>query len=134
MADKLYEILIESKISGKTIICNATADTSLKNIKKLVGKGLAEIYDLEGRKIVLKDGKRLEYETDEEVEYREFEHESGINVLDIEIRPNVEKIKAERRKVQDMLEKARQLERMQGREKEKELEKLRQKLRKDIEK
>lgn len=125
MADKLYEILIEAKLERKTIICNATEDTSLVNIKKLVEKGLAEIYDLEGQKIVLKDGKTLKYENGNEVDYRKFGYNSGINMLDIEIRPNIEKIKEERKKIQDMVEKARQLERMQGREKEKNIEELR---------
>ena len=93
MADKLYEILIEAKKEGKTIICNATEDTSLINIKQLVEKGLAEIYDLEGQKIVLKDGKRLEYETGEDVNFRDFGYSTGIEMLDIEIRPNMKKIK-----------------------------------------
>lgn len=129
MADKLYEILIEAKTEGKTIICNATEDTSLKNIKKIVKKGLAEIYDLKGRKIVLKDGIRLEYETGGEVNYRDFDEATGINILDIEIRPNMEKMKEERIKVQDILEKARKLERMRGKEKEKDIEELRKQIR-----
>lgn len=129
MADKLYEILIDAKTEGKTIICNATEDTSLKNIKKIVKKGLAEIYDLKGRKIVLKDGIRLEYETGGEVNYRDFDEGTGINILDIEIRPNMEKMKEERIKVQDMLEKARHLERMRGKEKEKDIEELRKQIR-----
>ena len=129
MADKLYEILIEAKTEGKTIICNATEDTSLINIKDLIVKGLAEIYDIEGRKIVLKEGKKLEYETGGEVNYRNFDDGTGINILDIEIRPNIEKIKEERIKVQDILEKARKLERMRGKEKEKDIEELRKQIR-----
>lgn len=129
MADKLYEILINAKTEGKTIICNATEDTSLINIIDLLAKGLAEIYDLEGRKIVLKDKKKLEYETGGEVNYRDFGCRTGINILDIEIRPNMEKMKEERIKVQDILEKAKRLVRMRGKEKEKDIEELRKQVR-----
>ena len=132
MADKLYEILIEAKKEGKTIICNATEDTSLINIKQLVEKGLAEIYDLEGQKIVLKDGKRLEYETGEDVNFRDFGYSTGIEMLDIEIRPNMKKIKEERKKIEDILEKARRLERMRGKKKEEEIEELRKKIKNGV--
>ena len=129
MADKLYEILIKAKAQGKSIICNATEDTSLINIKQIVEKGLADIYDLDGQKIVLKDGKRLEYENGEVVAYRNFGNGTGIKILDIEIRPNIEKIKEERIKVQDILERARRLERMRGKDKEKNIEELRKQIR-----
>ena len=129
MADKLYEILIEAKAQGKSIICNAIEDTSLINIKQIVEKGLADIYDLDGQKIVLKDGKRLEYENGEVVAYRNFCNGTGIKILDIEIRPNIEKIKEERIKVQDILERARRLERMRGKDKEKNIEELRKQIR-----
>lgn len=129
MADKLYEILIRERTEGKTIICNATEATSLKNIKKIVEKGLAEIYDLEGKKIIITDGKKLEYENGEEVKYRKFDEKSEINMLDIEIRPKIQKMKEERSQTQKILEKARCNERMRGRRKEEKIEELREKIR-----
>ncbi len=134
MTDYLYGLLITSAKEGKRITCNATKDTSLINIKNMIKKGLIEAYDEEGRQIFLSDDRQLQYEDGSEVEYRAFEgsDDESIKMLDLEIRPNLEKMIAERKKIQDLLERIKQRKRMVGTKKEEGLDELRRTLRDDI--
>ena len=59
----------------------------------MMKKGIAEIYDLEGKKIVLNGNNELEYETGERVNYSDFGDGTGIDMLAIEIIPNLEEMK-----------------------------------------
>ena len=61
MTKELYNIMLEAKMDNRKIMCNATQDTSLKNIINMLKKGLSEIYDEKGRKIVLKGKNELIY-------------------------------------------------------------------------
>ena len=49
MASSLYDIMLKAKKENRKIMCNATKDTSLKNIKRMMAEGIAEIYDESGK-------------------------------------------------------------------------------------
>lgn len=138
MADAVYGLMINSSKDGRKITCNATKDTSLINIKNMIKKGLAEIFDFSGRKIVLSNDDKLVYENGEEVTYRaynnqDYKDETEIQMLDVEIRANLERMIAEKIKTEKYLERARQLKRMIGTKKEEELDDIRRAIRDDLE-
>ena len=65
------------------------------------------------------------------VEMRDWSYDSNIEMLDLEIIPNQEKIREEKVKIEKWLKKVRETVQMQGIEKEKGLDKLRNQIRKE---
>lgn len=129
----LYELLIKAGKEKKEVTCNATKDTSLINIKRMLEKGLIKVKDEDGNEIIVsKDKKLVNARTGKEVEYRKYSEDGQIEMLDLKIEPDVEKLNKEIPKVEDFLEKARQKERMKGKEKNKEIDNLRREIRNDL--
>lgn len=132
-ADTLYGLLINAGKDGKTIYCNATKDTSLINIKRILSKGLVKTFNQDGKEIIYDVQKGLVYANDgTEVEYRDFSSEGNIQMLDLIIEPNVEKLIQEKEKISMLLEKTKELISMRGKEKEEGLDKLRRTIREDL--
>ena len=145
MADVVYGLLIEKARDGVKIVCNATKDTSLINIKNMIRKGIADIYDTNGRKIVISDNGELVYENGEDVTYRDFEddydeyegendRDESIKMLDLEIRPNIEKMIEEKIKTEKYLQLARRAKRLKGVAKEDGLDERRRTIMNDLSK
>ena len=66
----LYELFLDAGKKGKKIICNATKDTSLKNIQRMLQKNLIqELKGKNGRKIVYDKEKGLIYEDNGDDDY-----------------------------------------------------------------
>lgn len=129
----LYELLIKAGNEKKKVTCNATKDTSLINIKRMLEKGLIKVKDENGNEIIVsKDKKLVNAKTGKEVEYRKYSDGGQIEMLDLTIEPDVERLNQEIPRVDDFLEKARQKERMKGKEKNKEIDSLRREIRKDL--
>ena len=133
MANSVYDVLIKNAKLNKKIVCNATKDTSLVNIKNMIRKGLADIFDEKGNKIVISKDKKLVYENGNEVSYRPFDEyeDDTIEMLDLEIKPNIEKMIEEKIKVEKYLQLARKEKRMKGVTKEKNIDNMRRELRDD---
>ena len=132
MADYVYALMIKKAKEGTKIVCNATKDTSLINIKNMVKKGLIEIRNMNGKKIVLSESGDYTYEDGNEVQYRDFSNGKGsekIQMLDIEIIPNLDKMIEEKAKIDDLLQKARKVRRMKATEKEKDIDERRESIR-----
>ena len=138
MADAVYKLMIQNAKDGVKTICNATKDTSLINIKNMIRKGIAEVYDFDGNKIVISNDGQLVYENGEKIIYRNFKQqndgEEPIQMLDIEIRANVERMIEEKIKTEKYLQLARKAKRMKGVEKEVVIDEARRKIREDLEK
>lgn len=144
MADAVYRLMIRSAKNGIQIVCNATKDTSLINIKNMLRKGIAEIYDLDGRKIIISNNGQLIYENGDEVSYRNFEEQDydgeaiqnddkkSIQMLDIEIRPNLERMIEEKNKTENYLQLNRKSKRLKGMKKEKGIDEARRAMRDDL--
>ena len=128
--NELYQILLDASQNGKRIYCNATADTSLVNIKRMLAKELVSIKDFHERDILYQNG-QLVYVNETPVEMRDWSYDSNIEMLDLEIIPNQEKIREEKVKIEKWLKKVRETVQMQGIEKEKGLDKLRNQIRKE---
>lgn len=132
--DTLYEILINTGKNGKKICCNATKDTSLINIKRMLQKGLIKTFDENGEEIIFDKKEGLVYANSrEKVKYRKLRSAREIEMLDLVIEPEIEKMKKEKEKISKLLEKTRDFIRMQGREKEEGLDELRRTIRDDLE-
>ena len=129
----LYKVIIQAKNENRRILCNATKDTSLINIKRMVEERLAKIYDENGRGIILNKENEFVYETGEKVKYRDFKEGVNIGMLDLEIRPDVDKMTEKMVETEDFLEKTRRNKRMQGRKKEEGIDEMRRMLRDDLE-
>ncbi len=129
-ANEMYNLLIQAGEEDKQIICNATADTSLVNIIRMAQKGCISLKTTDGEEIEYKDGKGLVYlDNGEEVETRDWDEDGNIQMLDLEIIPNMPELIQEKKKIEDFLRKTQELIRMQGREKEVGLDELRKQMR-----
>lgn len=136
MANEVYSLMIKKAKEQTKIVCNATKDTSLINIKNMIKKGIAEVCDSEGKKIVISDNGELIYEDGNEISYRDFESGSygreAIQMLDLEIKPNIERMIEEKIKLESYLGLARRMQRMKPIEKEKGIDDMRRAIRDDL--
>ena len=129
-ANEMYNLLIHAGKEDKKIICNVTADTSLVNIIRMAQKGCISLKTMNGEEIEYKDGKGLVYsDNGEEVETRSWDEDGDIQMLDLEIIPNMPELIQENRKIEEFLRKTREVIKMQGREKEIGLDELRKQIR-----
>ena len=129
--DILYKILIEAGENGQYVHCDATKDTSLINITRMLEKGLIKIYDDDENEIIYDKEKGLVYADDgEEIEYEDFLGEEDIEMLGVNMNPNVEPIKKEREKIQKLLDKVRAAEIYRGQKKGKGIDELKNTIRK----
>ena len=135
-SNELYGLLINAAENNKDIYCNATADTSLVNIKRLMQKGLIKLQSDDGRNIILqgedKKVKKLAYEDGTDVELRAWDPDSDseIKMLDLKIIPDLEKMKVAKLESEEFLKKVQTLVTMKGKEKEEGLDELRDAIRK----
>ena len=128
----MYNLLIQAGKDDKKIICNATADTSLVNITRLAQKGCISLKNMDGEEIEYKEGKGLIYSDDEEkVETRNWDEDGNIQMLDLEIIPNMPELIQEKKKIDEFLRKSQELVKMQGKEKEVGLDELRKQIREE---
>ena len=131
-ADEMYNLLIQAGKDDKKIICNATADTSLVNITRLAQKGCISFKNMDGEEIEYKEGKGLIYSDDEEkVETRNWDEDGNIQMLDLEIIPNMPELIQEKKKIDEFLRKTQDVIKMHGKEKEVGLDELRKQIRKE---
>ena len=130
----LYELFLEAGKKGKSITCNATKDTSLKNIQRMLQKKLIqELKDKNDRKIVYDKEKGLIYEDNgEKVEYRTFNDDGEIEMLDLSIEPNVENLTKATKEIKEILVKVKMAERMKGGQKNPEIDEARREIRDDM--
>ena len=130
----LYELMLEAGRSNKTIYCNATKDTSLVNIKRMLKKGIIKrLEDGQGKELMLDErGKLVDTNQGKEPTYRDFGYDSGIEMLDLEIEVDTEKLAKEQEKTKALLSKISEQIIMEGKEKEEGLDELRRKMRKDL--
>ena len=128
-ANEAYKVMLEAAEAGKRVYCNATSDTSLLNIKSMLRNGTISVKDMNGRKLKL-NGKDIVYEeTEEEVETRGFEDDEDIEMMDLEIVPNIEKLKQLQMKIEESLAKVRENFIMKGTKKEEGLDEMRKEIR-----
>ena len=98
--DTLYEILIRAGKEKKEIYCNATKDTSLLNIKRMLKKGIIKLKDEEGKVIIIPEVEKLEEEKEkmdmllskvrETIKMTGTPKETGIDELRRNIREDLE--------------------------------------------
>ena len=128
--DTLYKLLIEVGEKGEMLHCDATRDTSLINIKRMLKKGLVKIYDDEEEEIIYDKQKGLIYaENGEEIQYNYFSNRKDIEMFGVYIEPQLEAIKEEAKKIQELLNRVKETEKLKGQKKEKGLDELRKKIR-----
>ena len=131
-ADEMYNLLIKAGQDNKHITCNATVDTSLVNLIRMAKKGCISLRTIDGEEIEYEEGKGLIYSDDEEkVETRSWDEDGNIQMLDLEIIPNVPELIQEKKKIDEFLRKSQELAKMQGREKEVGLDELRKQIREE---
>ena len=125
---EIYKLLLEASQNNQKIYCNATEDTSLINIKKMLQKGLISVKDEDGRQLEYsKEG--LVYEkTNEVMEGEKWDNGSEIKMFDLEIIPHKKEIKEALNQSRKWFEKVKQVK---AKEKEKGLDELRNKMRKE---
>ena len=129
--DTLYKLLIEAGEKGEMLHCDATRDTSLINIKRMLRKGLVKIYDGDENEIRYDKEKGLIYAGNgEKIQYEYFSDDEDIEMFGVYIEPLVEAIKKEQKKIQELFNRVKETETLRGREKEKGLDKLRKMMRK----
>lgn len=129
-ANEIYNLLIQAGQDDKQIICNATADTSLVNITRMAQKGCISLKTVDGEKIEYKKGKGLIYShSGKEVVMRSWDDDDEIQMLDLEIIPNMPELIQEKKKIEEFLRRVQELTKMQGREKEIGLDELRKQIR-----
>ncbi len=135
MMEKLYELMINASKSSIPILCNATKDTSLLNIKSLAKEKVVELYDDSGKRIILGEADELIYEDGAMVQYEDFDDDSGIDMLKLQLKIiDLAKLVEKRIQALEYLEQSRSNKRLQGAEEEKGLEELRKIVRPDFEK
>ena len=131
--NELYGLIIDAAENNKEIYCNATTDTSLVNIKRLMQKGLIKVKSENGRNIILQGEngkiKKLVYEDGTDVELRNWNSDSDIKMLYMQIIPDVEKMKVAKVESEEFLKRVQTLVTMKGKEKEEGLDELRDKIR-----
>ena len=99
----------------------------------MLAKGLTKAYGENGNEIVVDKEKGLVYaDTKEELEYRDFSEDGEIEMYDIVLEPEVEKLKEELPKVKDFVEKAKQKQKMKGQKKNNEIDEMRREIREDL--
>ena len=129
-AEVLYNLLIKAGKEGKGIYCDATKDTSLINIKRMLKKGLVRTYSNDGREIIYDKEKGLVYKDNEEVvDYNYYSDSEEIEMLSMQIEPEIEKLEQEEKHVAELLKRLKEIERLKGKEKEEGLEELRKQIR-----
>lgn len=129
-AYEMYKLLIETKEKKKKLICNATSDTSLVNIKRMMEKGAIDVKTLEGENVVYKKREGLVYEeSGKKVESQDWLNDRRIKMFDLEIIPNLNVLKKEYKKVEEFLDRTQDTIKMKGAEKEEGIDELRQKMR-----
>ena len=127
--NEIYKVMLETREKGQRLYCNATSDTSLVNIKSMMKSGVISVKDINGRKLKL-NGKDIVYEsTEEAVETRGFEEDENIQMMDLEIVINIEKLKQEQEKMEKLLAKAKDRFIMKGAKKEEGLDEMRKEIR-----
>ena len=93
-------------------------------------KGCISLKTVNGEEIEYKKGKGLIYSnTEEEVTTRDWDDKGNIQMLDLEIIPNMPELIQEKKKVEEFLRRVKSLTKMQGREKEIGLDELRKQIR-----
>ena len=131
-SNELYSLLIDASKQDKKIYCNATSDTSLVNIKRALRKGLIQLKAMDGQDISYDKTKGLIYtESGERVETKNWNQDEKIQMLDLQIIPNQEKLIEEKKKFQELLNRAQDMVRMKGTEKEKGLDEMRRQIREE---
>lgn len=131
-ANELYGLLIEASKKGKTIMCNATEDTSLVNIERMAQKGCIKLKSCNGKNIEYIPGKGLVYSEDgRKVETRDWDEYGRIQMIDLEIIPDLERISEEKKKIDSLLMRTQEMASMQGVEKEEGLDEMREKIREE---
>ena len=129
----IYELLLDAGRKNQSIFFNATKDTSLRNVQRVITKGLAKVYDERGNEIIYDKEKGLAYaETNKPLPYRYFSNEENIEMLDLELVPDVDKLEEEIKRTQKLLDFAREKQAMQGRKKNNQIDDLRRQIRKDL--
>ena len=129
--DTLYKLLIKAGEKGEMLHCDATRDTSLINIKRMLRKGLVKIYDDDENEISYDKEKGLTYaKSGEKIQYEYFSNEENIEMFGVYIEPQVEAIKEEEKKIQELLNRVKETEKLRGRKKEEGLDELRKTMRK----
>lgn len=123
---EMYKLLLENE---KKVHCNATIDTSYRIIKKMAKKGLIQLKDTDGNDLALQDERLINIETGEELKKRNWDSDSEIEMIDLEVIPNKRELEKEFGKVQRYLYSAQSLYRMKGTEKEEGLDELRDEIR-----
>jgi hypothetical protein len=127
--NEMYKLLLDIGNVGNKIYCNATSDTSLINIKSMLKKGTISLKDMNGQSLKL-EGKDIVYkDSKEKVKTRSFGEDEEIQMMDLEIVPNLEKLKEEQLKIEELLGKIRENIKMKGTEKEEGLDNMRNKFR-----
>ena len=87
---------------------------------------------MDGEEIEYKEGKGLIYSDDEEkVETRNWDEDGNIQMLDLEIIPNMPELIQEKKKIDEFLRKTQDVIKMHGKEKEVGLDELRKQIRKE---
>jgi hypothetical protein len=127
--NEMYKVLLEAGNKRKKIYCNATSDTSLINIKSALRKGTISLKDIDGKSLKLK-GKDIVYDNSKEkVKTRGFGEDEKIQMMDLEIVPNIEKLKEEQLKIKEILDKVKDDIVMKGAKKEDNLDFMRYEIR-----
>ena len=129
-SNEVYGILLKAAEEGKSIYCNATADTSLVNIQRMLKQGCIEVKTMDGRTVKYESGKGLVYKDGSPVEKRNWDENSDIQMVDLEIIPKVKELQEVKKKAERLLERAQELLRMSGTVKEEDLDELRNQIRK----
>ena len=131
-ANEMYNLLIQAGEDDKKIICNAIVDTSLVNITRMAQKGCISLKNMDGEEIEYKEGKGLVYSDDgKAVETRRWSNNVNIQMLDLEIIPNMPELIQEKNRIEEFLRKTQDVIRMHGKEKEVGLDELRKQIRKE---
>lgn len=129
--DTLYKLLIEAGEKGKMLHCDATRGTSLINIKRMLKKELVKIYDDREDEIIYDKQKELVYAKDgKKIKYDYFGDNEDIEMFGVYIEPQVEAIKQEQKKIQELFNRVKETEKLRGQKKEKGLDELRKTMRK----
>ena len=131
-ANEMYNLLIQAGEDDKKIICNATVDTSLVNITRMAQKGCISLKNMDGEEIEYKEGKGLVYSDDgKAVETRRWSNNGNMQMLDLEIIPNMPELIQEKNRIEEFLRKTQDVIEMHGKEKEVGLDELRRQIRKE---
>ena len=130
-SNEVYDLLIHASEEDKRIVCNATANTSLVNITRMLKKGLASVKTLNGEKIEYREEGLVYSDSGKKVETRSWDDNGDIQMLDLEIIPNVPELEKEKKKVEEFLRRTQENIRMHGEEKEAGLDELRKQIREE---